>query len=199
MTLVYTSIFGDYPIAQRNDIKCFNGERIFARPVMDAKRYKILPHLYCPEESVTIWVDGNIWLLSDTKRLIERYLADGDMALFLHPARKTVWEEFAVIKKQERFQIPYLQSQLTEQETTYARAGLPKNTPLYECNFIIRRNNERVNRIMDAWWSEICRWQWRDQVSLPYVLWKHNAGFKLKPIQDKDIRKHPDFKYVSLY
>lgn len=192
---VYTAIAGTYPF-MRHDIHCFNGARLFQRPVLDAKRYKILPHLYCPEAAITIWVDGNIWLLTDAAALIEHFLGDGDMALFYHPARRTVWEEFATLKKTERLQIPYLQQQLAEQEASYRAAGLPADAPLFECNFLIRRNTECVNRVMDAWWAEIIRWQWRDQVSLPYVLWKYGAGLNLRPIPGTDIRKHEDFRYV---
>jgi hypothetical protein len=50
---------------------------------------------------------------------------------------------------------------------------------------------------MDAWWCEVCRWQWRDQVSLPYVLWKYGADLELRTIMDGDIRKHPVFHYVK--
>lgn len=198
MNRVYTAICGsDYPIEQRADIKCFNGARLFDRPVLDAKRYKILPHLYLPDQDVTIWVDGNIWLLKDPQRFVDRYLAGYDMALFAHPARKTVWEEFATLRKDEgRFRIPYLQQQLKEQEAAYRAAGLPDDTPLHECNVLLRRNNEHVNRLMDAWWSEIIRWQWRDQVSWPYVRWRYGAGVRVNTITGPDVRKNPDFRYV---
>lgn len=194
MILVYTAVAGDYPY-QRRDIKCFGGDSIFARPVMDAKRFKILPHLYC-HESITIWTDANIWLLAEPEVLVERFLGDADMALFAHPARQTVWDEFAAIRQGERFQIPFLQRQLTAQEDAYRKAGLWQAAPLYECNVLIRRNNEQVNRVMDAWWSEICRWQWRDQVSLPYVLWKYGKNLRVRPIKG-DVRKHSDFKYLK--
>lgn len=196
--LIYTAVVGDYPI-KRDDIQCFNGERLFERPVMDAKRYKVLPHLYFPDCAITVWVDANVWLLADPQATAERFLGDADMALFVHPARKTVWQEFAELRNGKRFQIPYLQAQLALQEAAYRDAGLPEQTALHECNFLIRRNNDPVNRLMDAWWSEICRWQWRDQVSMPYVLWKYGAGVKVRPITDGDIRKHPDFRYVKHY
>lgn len=196
---VYTAIAGDYPLPPRKDIKCFNGEAIFTRGVLDAKRYKVLHHLYVPEP-VSVWVDGNIWLLRNPEEVVTRYLGGSDMALFVHPARKTVWQEFATLRADKgRFRIPYLQAQLAEQEAFYRSAGLPDDAQLYEANFLIRRNNEAVNRLMDAWWAEICRWQWRDQVSLPYVLWKYGNAVKLRPIRDGDIRKHPDFRYVSHY
>lgn len=195
---IYTAIAGDYPI-QRSDIPCLQGEPIFTRPVLDAKRFKILPHLYCSEHAVTVYVDGNVWPLTDAQTLIDRYLGDGDLAVFVHPFRQTVWEEFAILRQHQRFKIPYLQQQLVGQEVAYRADGLPKDTPLYECNFLIRRNTERVNRLMDAWWAEICRWQWRDQVSLPYVLWRYGAGLKLRAIEGQDIRLHADFRYVRHY
>lgn len=190
---IYTAICGDRP--RRSDIPCLDGERIFERPVMDAKRYKILPHLYLPDAEITIWVDGNITALMDARELVERYLVDADLALFLHPRRATVWEEFSTLRTDPRFAIPYLQKHLTEQEAAYRTEGLPENAPLYECNFMIRRNIESVNRLMDAWWAQICRWQWRDQVSLPYVLWRYGDGVKLRALLEPDIRKNRYFRY----
>jgi len=191
--IVYTAIAGDYPI-RRDDIHCFAGERLFERPVLDAKKFKILPHRYLPEHEATVWVDGNIWLLDEG--VVERYLRGYDIALFAHPVRKTVWEEFAELRKGARFQIQYLQQQLAEQEAAYRAEGLPEEAPLFECNVLLRRNNERVNRIMDAWWGEITRWQWRDQVSLPYVLWRYGGGVQVNRIMGPDIRKNPLFRYV---
>jgi len=48
MTTAYTAVTGDYPI-KRTDLKCFTGDAIFQRPVMEAKRYKIMPHLFLPD------------------------------------------------------------------------------------------------------------------------------------------------------
>jgi len=194
--IVYTAIAGDYPI-RRDDVHCFTGERLFERPVLDAKKFKILPHLYLPEHAVTVWVDGNIWLQGDPQRAVDRYLNTHDVALFAHPVRKTVWEEFAALRKQERFQIPYLQQQLAEQEAAYRAEGLPDDTPLFECNFLIRRNSEQVNQLMNAWWSEIIRWQWRDQVSFPFVLWRYGCGVRVNRIMGPDIRRNPHFRYVK--
>src|SRR5882724_5221632 len=88
--IVYTAIVGDYPI-KRTDVRCFTGQGLFRRPVMEAKRYKVLPHLIYPKKEVTIWVDGNLWLKANPDDAIERFLGDADMAVFQHPQRRTVW------------------------------------------------------------------------------------------------------------
>jgi len=192
---VYTAICGKYPII-RNDIDRFADVGIFQRPVMEAKRPKVLSHLFYPDEPITIWTDANVWLNVTPEEATELLLGDADMALFSHPFRQTVWQEFGALREQKRFQIQWLQQQLKLQEEAYWRDGLPENTPLYECTVLIRRNTESVARAMDAWWSQITRWQWRDQVSLPYVLWKYKVKTAVHAI---NVREHPMFKHVSQY
>jgi hypothetical protein len=194
----YTAIVGDYPFA-RTDIPCLGGDRIFTYPVLDAKRYKALPHLYFPDADVTIWVDGNIWLNCPQEQIVKEFLGDADIGLFAHFRRATVWQEFAILREDPRFAIPFLQKQLVEQEASYRTRGLPEDTRVYECNFLVRRNTEPVNRLMDAWWAEICRWQWRDQVSFPYVLWKYGAGINVKTVERSNIRRHHRFTYRRHY
>lgn len=192
---VYTAICGKYPII-RTDITCFRGDGIFERPVMEAKRYKVLPHLFFPCEDVTIWIDGNIWLNVEPEALAHDLLGDADMALCAHPYRENVWQEFGALREQKRFQIPFLQAQLAEQETAYRAEGLPDNVPLFECSVLIRRNTDRMARAMESWWAQICRWQWRDQVSLPYVLWMNDIRIAVHSI---NVREHQAFKHVSQY
>jgi alkaline ceramidase TOD1/glycosyltransferase MUCI70-like protein len=194
---LYTAIAGQYSLTHpRSDIRCFEGDGLFAEPVLDAKRFKVLPHLYLPECATTVWVDANIFPRQSAQELAAFYLCESDVALIAHPYRRTVWEEFAILRKDPRFAIPYLQRQLVAQEAAYRAAGLPDDTPLFECNFLIRRNAPGVNRLMDAWWSEICRWQWRDQVSFPYVLWKYGDGVRLRVTRNSNIRRNPHFRYV---
>lgn len=195
-SVMYTACV-DYKV-KRDDIKCFGDEEIFKRPVMEAKRYKALPHKFFKND-YTIWIDGNIHFKESNDYAIARFLKDNDIAIFKHPYRGTVWQEFEVLQKQDRFKIEWLQKQLKEQKKFYKEEGLPALTPLWECNFIICRNTPEVNRLMDAWWSEICRWQWRDQVSFPYVMWKYGQGIKIRTIEEGNIRTHKLFKYVDSY
>jgi len=191
----YTAIVGDSPHKQRADVRCFTGEGIFQQAVMEAKRYKVLPHLFFPRHEVTIWIDGNIWLNQPPDTVAGELLGDADMAVFRHSYRTNVWEEFTTLKDDPRFAIPYLQGKMAEQRQAYREDGLPIDAPLFECNVLIRRNNERVRRLMEFWWAQICRWQWRDQVSFPYALWKH-PEVRLTSVF-ANVRDHPLFKHVE--
>lgn len=194
-SVMYTAISGSYPY-KRDDIKCFGDEWIFQRPVMEAKRYKVLPHKFF-DNDITIWIDGNIHFKESPDYAVAKFLKDADIALFKHPFRSTVWQEFEVLQKDERFKDAWLQRQLKEQLEAYKKEGLPDDTPLWECNFIIARNTPAVNRFMESWWAEICRWQWRDQVSFPYSMWKYGKDLKLRTIQEGNIRTHKLFKYAE--
>lgn len=198
MTIVpYTAVAGDV-VSRRSGMQCFRSESIFQRPVMEAKRYKVLPHLFFPHDDVTIWIDGNITLTETPATIVDELLGDADIAAFKHPYRETVWQEFDILKQDPRFDIPYLQRQRTEQWRAYWEEGLPSDAPLFECNVLIRRNSDRVRRLSEAWWAQICRWQWRDQVSFPYVLWKH-PDVQIATITGANARDHPFFDYVSQY
>lgn len=197
--IIYTASSDDYPI-RRKDIKSFGNENIFQRGVMEAKRYKILPHLFFPNKEITIWIDSNIYLKISSQEAIDRFLGDADIAIFKHPYRSTIWEEFNTLMNDERFKKEtWMQSQMKEQEEFYRKEGMPEDTGLWECNFIIARNIPKVNRFMETWWAEICRWQWRDQLSFPYVLWKHGKNINLKTIEEGNIRTHKLFKYTNHY
>jgi len=176
---VYTAIVGGpYKLEQRHDVPCFTDAGLFRHSVLEAKRYKVLGHLFFPDE-FTIWVDGNIKLARDPGAIVAEYLGSADLAVFTHPVHKTVWQEFGCIATQPRFKIPYLQSQLEAQFNAYRAEGLPEDTPCFECNMLIRRRTPAVERLMEAWWAQICRWQWRDQVSFPYALWKAGRDVKV--------------------
>lgn len=194
--IVYTSIVGNEPA--RADVPCFGDEGVFRRPVMEAKRYKLLPHLFFPRDNVTVWVDGNIRLKVEVGAVVEALLGDADVAVCKHPYRDNVYQEFATLEKDRRFAIPYLQSQLRQQRQAYIDEGLPRDAPLFECNILVRRNNARVAGLMNAWWAEICRWQWRDQVSFPYVVWKYGGDVEIRAVTP-NAREHPLFDYVSRY
>ncbi len=60
MVFVYTAIAGSYPIV-RKDIPCFNGEGVFTRPEMDAKRALVdLPHQLRAVDPVILPAKGRV-------------------------------------------------------------------------------------------------------------------------------------------
>jgi hypothetical protein len=203
-SIIYTAQCGEHynsKIEKRKDIFCFEGNGIFKDPVMEAKRYKILGHQFFPEYDVLVWIDANITLLKPLDEIIKKYLpSDCDIAINRHPYRDCMYKEFDVLLKTPRFvNNPWLVEMLEQQRDHYEYCGFPKKYGFWENNFIIRRNEPHVNSMFNDWWAEICRWQWRDQVSFPVVYDAHKNKVRLNTIDDGNIRQHKDFEYKWHY
>jgi hypothetical protein len=186
--LVYTSITGNRD-TERTDIPVYKDCNIFTKPVLNAKIYKILPHLFFPEYQTFMWVDGNIFLKKDKQYYVDEYLYGYDVATFKHPQRDNIYQEIEVLKNRPYY--PEI-TNVVEQVESYKKQGFNKDL-LYEANVIIRRNNKRTNQMFESWWAQITRWQYRDQISFPFIANKHYE-VKINMIRG-NIRYHEDFIY----
>lgn len=182
--MIYTAIVGNYD-PPRSDIKCFTKPpaQAFIANVMNAKAYKVLPHLYLPDEAVTVWLDGNIFPLADEREIVRQLLGDNEMAIFRHPYRTKVWQETGECHALWKI------DDVTRSEVNEAFGGLP----LFECNVIVRRNTEHVRLFNEAWWSLICRYSYRDQLTFAAAL-SRCSGIKVG-IHAGNVREHPMFRY----
>ena len=160
----YTALVGFHD-EKRDDIVCYSEYSKFVKPVMNAKVYKILPHLFF-DADVSVWTDANVKIV-DVKAFVEEHLKGNDLVLFRHPYRKCIYEEVKSVISDD-----YLKRDIENQILEYRAQNYPENNGLYECGVIIRRHNKKVETFNNAWWAEICRWSSRDQISFPYVLSK---------------------------
>ena len=78
--VIYTSVFGNYDdIVEQKlpdgwDWKYFSEENSvssYSDNTRNAKKYKILPHRYLKEYDYSIWIDGNILVISDIRDLVK--------------------------------------------------------------------------------------------------------------------------------
>ncbi len=188
---IYTAICGNID-APRSDIKCFTGHNNFVSPNLNAKIYKVLSHQYI-DSDISIWVDGNITLLCSPEELVNEFLGDADIGVFKHPVRNCIYKEEGELKKVQKIkhQLPIIRKQIEY----YMSIGYPKNNGLYENGVIVRRHNKIIEEFNNAWWSEISKWSYRDQLSFPVILTKF-PELKLK-LNTGDVRKHKMFKYTK--
>lgn len=151
-----------------------------------SKYFKMSTHWLHPEFSSYIWVDGSFTIDSDGLRswLIAQ-LGTADCAFFKHPERQSILEEFdavmhAITKGDEYIRIRYGNESMKAQVDSYIDEGFPVgNFPLLYGGLFIRRNLPYVNAAFDHWLIENLKWTIQDQLSLPYILWKHNLTFKV--------------------
>jgi hypothetical protein len=188
--VVYTCITGNYdelisPIEFEKDIDyvCLTDKSIIyangwqTRPISfssgnaaAANRYaKMHPHILFKDYEISIYLDGNIEIIGGLKDLIKNALAVNDIAMYEHPFRDCIYQE-----ADECSAIGYdwfwrFKRQMNE----YKKNGYPFKAGLFECNVIIRRhNNKEIQRLMNSWWDEYQCGVKRDQISLPFLVWR---------------------------
>lgn len=149
-----------------------------------SRYFKCNPHIILPEHDISIWMDSNFLPLFDNvvKLLDKIQFSDKNIMIYQHRDRICLYQE-AKVAKGMNYDTPEI---IDNQMARYKEDGFPENYGLFESGFIIRKNNNDVNKFNDLWWEEIKNNSGRDQLSQMYVSWKTNV--KINPIMfGKDI------------
>ncbi len=136
----------------------------------DSRTVKLLPHIYFPEASFSLYCDGNIICKVPLQRLIDEWLQDTDIAVFKHHTRDCLFDEAAECIRLGLDTKEAVEGQISRY------TGFPRNKGLYQCGVILRRHTEKIRRLNERWFSEYMTGCKRDQVSFPYVLEKEGIA-----------------------
>ena len=191
---VYTAIFGNYdtlkiPLSSELkkepiDFICFTDndqltsdyfeirivKKKFKDPVRNARYYKINSHLVLPAYNVCCWIDANMIIITNSfNNLIDKYLANADLAIFQHSDRNCLYSEADWASDDQVDNTSIIRSQMKR----YSDEGFPENFGLVASNVILRRNSStRLKQFNEAWWKELSTGSRRDQLSFDFVRWK---------------------------
>jgi len=140
-----------------------------------------------PDAVISVWLDSNIKLLIDKELFVKEFLGDSDIGVFKHPERNTVVDEVETIRIHKK----YAYDRSRKQFDKYKSLGFKDNQGLYECGVLVIRHSKKTKAFCEDWWKEV-QDNPRDQVSLPYILSKHNIKLKSN---SGNVRNHKFFKY----
>jgi hypothetical protein len=121
-----------------------------------------------PHYDVIIWVDGCLKIKSpDFAGEFSKHIGSQGWSMFIHPDRDCIYEEMPQAAAMRKCHgLP-----LAEQVDYYRAQGFPEHAGLMATTTIARSTGNPVLRSIDeAWWAEIRKWSFRDQLSLPVVL-----------------------------
>ena len=202
--VIYTAIFNNYDSLKRPkyinedydyvlftdeitlEAQKFRSDSIFKIKVMPdiknhkdrfikSKDIKINPEKYLSEYDSSIYVDGSFVQVGN----IEDFLCQSKHTyqMCYHPRRICVYEEAEVCARQKLGNMNRLEMQINR----YKAEGFPRDYGLCMGGIIARTHNKKSKRINSAWWDEISVGSTRDQLSIPYVLWKLKEEIGLSP------------------
>lgn len=132
-------------------------------PVRTSRFHKHNPFLLFPDAEYTVWLDATHWPHSSIMPIL-----NGEMSMMRHFVRSTVKEELQACSDAKMDSV----KTMTHQFRSYVEDGFKDDQGLYSTTCVVRKNTERVKEFSEFWWREICKWSRRDQLSLPYCLWK---------------------------
>lgn len=133
---------------------------------LNAKIHKVLIHKYI-DTRYSIWLDASVEPRKNLVRMLETVLKDDDIAVYSHLAHQRsdpvlkIEDEIDSCIKLEKDKAERILEQ-------YKKHYYPERIPPV-CTIIFRRHTPQMERLNEKWWSEICRYSIRDQLSFPYV------------------------------
>lgn len=137
-------------------------------PRRAARRHKALA-LDMVDGDVVVWVDGRIEVTAKPLRSVLREsLKRADIASFPHPWRACAYAEARECADLGRAD----EAELLSQVSSYRGEGFPEGSGLWNTMVVARRRTSQMVQLGRAWWEELESRTLRDQVSLPYLLWK---------------------------
>jgi hypothetical protein len=131
-----------------------------------------------------IWVDSYYTITSTKIHELVKYVSEHQICLNKHFARTSILQELQfMIREMTNAENPdpyllerYKGEPLEAQVSSYLKDTTFIDNSLYALGFFIYKKSlvESVNNLMSDWFFHNCYWSVQDQLSMPYLLQKHN-------------------------
>lgn len=160
---------------------------------INKNRYlKFHPHEFFKDYKFSIYVDGNVQIISDLTEYINSISKYG-ISTHLHDSRNCIYDEMDVIQKIGKES----KANLKTHKKYILSTGMPHNYGLLQCNVIVRNHHLPICiSIMEDWWQEFSTYSKRDQISLPHVLYMHNIKAEEIGTLGNSVYLNPSFRIV---
>lgn len=160
--------------------------------ILKNRYMKMHPHDLFKNYDYSIYIDGNVKVMSDLTELVYAINENVGMAMHKHQFRDCICDEIEVcrIKKKGNYK------EMKKQVEKYVENGFPKKFGMLEATIIVTDlKNEVAKKLLNDWWDEfISTESLRDQISLQYIVWKNK--FKIDDIGTlgNNLYRNPKFR-----
>lgn len=139
-----------------------------------------------------IYIDGNIKVMSNLTNFVYAVNSKTGLALHHHRFRNCIYKEIEVCRLIKKGNYKNMKIQ----KDRYKNEGFPIEFGLYECPVIVSDlKNKNAKNILNSWWDEFVNSEsFRDQISLPYIIWKNGYKFDDVGSLGDNIYKNPKLR-----
>lgn len=123
----------------------------------------------------SVYVDCKRPISIDFEFLLSCMESESDFLTRPHRRRSCLYEEgeFCIKKKKDSEEI------ISKQLNFYVSEKYPLHNGLHATGLLMRRHTEKVKEFSKLWWEQVVKYSHRDQISLPYMAWKHDMKISL--------------------
>lgn len=136
---------------------------------------KMHPHEFFCEYDYSIYLDGTVQVISDIRQwIVPASHSKTGIAMHLHSSRNCIYDEAEVCIKLGKGN----KKGIRELINKYKRYGMPRHYGMLEATAIVTDLKATISKtILNEWYAEFCNNNsGRDQLSLPYILWKNGLS-----------------------
>ena len=156
---------------------------------------KMHPHEFFGEYDYSIYIDGNVEVISDMSGLVTAIDNTIGFSMHLHSVRECIYQEAVSCQAYKKGNSVGITCDVEK----YLSEGFPYNYGLLECTvFATDVHNETSKKIFEDWWNEFrSAKSGRDQLSLPVVLWRKGISIERCGTMGSNLYRNPKFRVLS--
>lgn len=153
---------------------------------------KMHPNIVGTQYDYSLYIDGNICVVSNIRNMINAINPKTGFALHGHISRDCIYDEIQVCKNMKKGNI----EKLIEQANRYQTAGFPRHYGLLEATVILTDlHNPIALDLQNKWWHEFLNSESRrDQIALPYILWQNKIPITYMNGLGCPVQRNPKFR-----
>ena len=188
--------FSFYIITNQNYTNFKNWKKIYVNNknssnFLLSRYYKFFFHQKIKKYNYSVYFDANVQLKKNFSKLLNKFInSNKEIGLFRHSSRKNIYEEIEAnlanknIKNIDKEKI----LKFYKKNKYNSFNDLSEN-----CVILRKHNSKKLFKTMQCWWELLRFFIKRDQISLPYALWKYKIS---KIVFNVNLRKQNKYLFI---
>ena len=170
-------------------------EKCNHNPILINRYLKMHPKEVLSEYDLSLYIDGRVLIISDVEECFDYINDKTGLAIHDHYKRDSVYEEALVCIHKNIGNKKNIKKLIQQ----YRVEKFPSNYGLFEATFIASDlRNKKALEILDCWWQHFLEsGTLRDQLSLPYVLWKKGYQYQDVGLLGYNASFNPKFRRLE--
>jgi hypothetical protein len=188
--------FNFYIITNQNCINLKNWKKIYVNNknlsnFLLSRYYKFFFHQKIKKYDYSVYLDANVHLKNNFIEILNKFInSNKEIGLFKHSSRKNIYQELN--SNLENKNIKNIDKEKILK--FYKKNKYNSFNDLSENCVILRKHNaKKLFKTMRCWWRLLRFYIKRDQISLPYALWKYKIS---KIVFNVDLRKQNKYLFI---